>query len=152
MRKDVLGLMMMWIGAGTLLGAVQSAVGSRALGNPVEGWFLLELVVAGILGITAFVVGIVLLVQALQAPPAVSRAIAPAPAMGERPSWSAIAFLVVILALAALYLGLVFITSGITGVLLQFVFFVPIGIVVLLLGRWWSKRLGWSSVNPGPPN
>lgn len=151
MRKDLLGLMLMWIGAGTLLGAAQSAVGNRAMGSPAERWFLLELVVAGILGTTAFVVGLVLLVQALRAPPPAPRAPAPPPAIGDRTSWSAIAFLVVILALAALYLGLVFTTGGITGVLLQFVFFVPIGIVLLLLGRWWSKTLGWSNVNPGSP-
>lgn len=69
----------------------------------------------------------------------------------RRLSGSAIGFLVLLGFLAAVYLGLIFITSGITGVLLQVVFFAPILVVLLLLGLWWSRRLGWWRMNPEPP-
>ena len=150
MRKDLLGLLLMWVGAGTLFGAVQNGVSSRAIGGPLDGGFVIELVVAGLAGTVSFAVGVILVVQALRAPqPAPGLRGPPPPLPSGGTSWSAIAFLVLLVFLAALYLGLVFMVSGITGVVLQFVFFVTVGVVVLLLGIWWSRRLGWSNTSLG---
>ncbi len=144
MRKDVLGIVLMLLGAGYLIGAALSVVGNTALGNPIQDGFLFELLAWGLGGAAVLVVGLVVLLRSLRRPVSpqpqpMPRMVGP-PSMNEyRTPWSAIAFLLVLLLLAALYLVLVFVSAGIAGVLLQFVFFLPIIAVLLVLARWWSR-------------
>lgn len=156
MRKDILGVGLLVLGAGAALGAMQTLAANRALGNPIEGAFLAELVAMGLGGVAAFVVGVVLLSRSLRRSTALhlqpAATVPPPPTTtGGRTSRSAIAFLVLLGLLVCVYLVLVFVTSGVSGVLLQFVFFVPIIAVVLLLARWWSRLASPESQPPTSP-
>jgi hypothetical protein len=155
MRRDYLGFVLLIYGASLLFGAMQTEVGSRALGNPIEGDFLLELLAWGLVGAAVLVAGIVLVVQSVRHP-VVRQRLPPPSDLGPEPTatyktpWSAIAFLIFIVLLVLLYLGLVLTSSGIQGVLLQFVFFVPIIVVLLILARWWARMT--SPRNEPPPS
>lgn len=134
----------MLLGAGCLVEAGLTAVGNMALGNSLQDGFLFELLAWGLGGASVLVVGLVVLLRTLRHPGSPQPLPMPSgvdpPSMTEdRTPWSAIAFLLVLLLLAALYLMLVFVSTGIAGVLLQFVFFLPIITVLLVLARWWSK-------------
>jgi len=144
MRRDYLGFILILVGAGVLFGAMETVVANRALGNPLEGAFPLEVLAWGLVGAAALVAGIALVLQGLPHPlvrqplPPPSNFV-PDQTATYRTPWSAIAFLIFLVLLVLLYLWLVLISSGVQGVLLQFVFFVPIIVVVLLLARWWSR-------------
>jgi hypothetical protein len=156
MRRDYLGFVLLIYGAGVLFGAMETTAANRALGNPIEGDFLLELLAWGLVGAAVLVAGIVLVVQSVRHPVARQplRPLtnpAPEPTGAYRTPWSAIAFLIFIVLLVLLYLGLVLIASGIQGVLLQFVFWVPIIVVLLILARWWSMMTSPRSEPPPSP-
>jgi hypothetical protein len=155
MRRDYVGFVLLIFGAGVFFGAMQTVVGNRALGNPIEGAFLFQLLASGLVGVAVLVAGIVLVVQSVrhpvaQQPPPAPSDFAPEQTAAYRTPWSAIAFLIFIVLLVLLYLWLVMISSGIQGVLLQFVFFIPVIVVVLLLARWWSRMT--SPRNEPPPS
>jgi len=68
MRRDVLGILLMLLGAGYLVGAALNVVGNTALGNPIEGAFLFELLAYGLVGVAVLVAGIALVVQSIRHP------------------------------------------------------------------------------------
>jgi hypothetical protein len=144
MRKMYLSLALIVLGGGMVFGAIETIVGNRAMGNAVGGWFLGEILGVGLGGAAALVAGVVLLFQSLHYGDS-ERARAPAASLvqerqvPDRVSWSAYAFLILILLLVFLYVSLVLITSGIQGVLLQLVFWVPIVVVGLFVARWWYR-------------
>lgn len=154
-RRDYLGFVLLIFGASVLFAAMQTVVGNQALGNPIEGTFLLELLTGGLVGAAALVAGIALVLKGLprpvsRQPPPASRTFGPEELATYRTPWSAIAFLVFLVLLVLLYLWLVLVSSGIEGVFLQFVFFAPIIGVVLLLARWWSRMT--NARNEAPPS
>ncbi len=144
MRRDYLALGLLVLGTGLILGAVETYVGNRALGNAIDGWLLVGIIAVGLGGTASLGVGVAVLFQSSARGSAHWTASPPTAPVRQRPfgdrvSWSAYAFLAVILILASVYVLLVLIVSGIGGILLQLVFWVPIIVVVLLLARWRSR-------------
>lgn len=141
------------VGITLLLGAISTVAANAELGNPITGMFLLELLAAGIGGAAVTTVGIIILMRSVRVGGLATVAVrTAAPLIGtgtpDRISWSAWAFLALIVFLVLAYIILVFVASGVNGLILQAVFFVPVFIVVILLARWWS---GMSERQNRPP-
>jgi len=67
MKKKSLGIGLSLLGMFFVYGAVSNFAVNKALGNPVEGWFLLEILAFGLVGAAALVAGVVLLIPSLAA-------------------------------------------------------------------------------------
>lgn len=61
MKKEDLSIGLCLLGMYFIVMATLNLVGNKALGNPINGWFLLEFLAFGVVGAAALVAGIILL-------------------------------------------------------------------------------------------